>query len=262
MMRTTIVGILASLVFAPAAPRAKMTYEQAQQRLPTRRLPDFWVGDVKDLPARFAKLGRGRLGRDQPELRRLGDACRLLIVPCGNPDGTARFEPWGAHGMPLDEFQFWGMGTWSDDTIAVWPTSKRQHPRVGPEIGFLGCYFNDRGINPMHDEFFAPMGPEAPAILRVALQEGPDLAAAHNELLARRKLPYGGLFDPTPERGAIPKPLNLTSAIYHVSGATVLTHECPHGIADENMCRVTFEQILDVQFALYEVMLRHALEKK
>ena len=30
----------------------------------------------------------------------------------------------------------------------------------------------------MHDEFFAPLGPEAPAILRVAIREGPDLAVS------------------------------------------------------------------------------------
>jgi len=124
------------------------------------------------------ETGKDLRGKDQATLRQLGERCRLLIVPAGNPDGIARFEPRTCRGMTLHEFQFWGQGTWSDDTIAVWPVSKRQHPRVGPEIGWLGCYFNDEGINPMHYEFFAPMGPEAPAILKVALQEGPDVAVS------------------------------------------------------------------------------------
>ena len=62
------------------------------------------------------ETGRDLRGRDQPELRPSGEQCRLLIVPSGNPDGTARFEPRSIQGMPLDEFQFWSMGTWSDDT--------------------------------------------------------------------------------------------------------------------------------------------------
>ena len=121
------------------------------------------------------ETGRDLRGKEQPELRRLADQCRLLIVPLGNPDGTARFEPGYVHGMPIDEFQFWAMGTWADGSIARWPASKRQHPRTGPKIGFMGCYFDDAGINPMHDEFFAPMSTEAPAMMRVATEEGPDM---------------------------------------------------------------------------------------
>ena len=236
------------------------------------------------------ETGRDLRGRDQTQLQQLGQRCRLLIVPAGNPDGIARFEPRACRGMTRHEFQFWGQGTWSDDTIAVWPASKRQHPRVGPEIGWLGCYFNNNGINPMHDEFFAPMGPEAPAILKIAMEEGPDIAVSlhshgsapavlrpayvpmemqeqvrtlahrHNELLAERKLPHGGVFEAKAESGEVPPTFNLTSALYHVSGAMAFTHECPHGIVDEKMCDVTFEKILDIQLTLYEVMMRAALE--
>jgi hypothetical protein len=238
------------------------------------------------------ETGRDLRGKEQSGLREFGRQCRLLILPAGNPDGIARFEPRACHGMPMDQFQFWGMGTWSDDTIAVWPTSKRQHPRVGQEIGWMGCYFNDKGINPMHDEFFAPMGPEAPAILRVAIAEGPDLAVSlhshgskpvvlrpayvpletqaeirklaerFNALVEDRELPHGGLFDPKPESGDPPAPFNLTSALYHASGAAAFTFECPHGIDDEKMCPVTFDEILDVQLGLYEAMMRFALESK
>ncbi|MFV2069182.1 MAG: M14 family zinc carboxypeptidase [Pirellulales bacterium] len=236
------------------------------------------------------ETGRDLRGKDQTRLRTLGEKCRLLVVPAGNPDGIARFEPRACRGMTLNEFQFWGQGTWSDDTIAVWPVSKRQHPRLGPEIGWLGCYFNDRGINPMHDEFFAPMGPEAPAILTVAREEGPDLAVSlhshgaapavlrpayvpmeiqeevrklalrHNTLLAERSLPHGGVFDAKPEGGNVPSPFNLTSALYHISGAVSFTHECPHGIADKKMCDVTFDEILDIQLNLYEAIMRQAIE--
>jgi hypothetical protein len=191
------------------------------------------------------------------------------------------------------ELQFWGMGTWNDGTIAVWPTSKGQHPFKGSEIGHMGCYFNDDGINPMHDEFLAPMGPEAPAILKVALEEGPDLAVSlhsydlapailrpayvpreiqeevrdlaqrHNQMLAERDLPHGPVFEVREESGEFPSPFNLTSALYHVSGAVSFTHETPVGAVsdDPRICSVTFEEILDIQLTLYEAMFRHILGK-
>lgn len=238
------------------------------------------------------ETGEDLRGRPQPDLRRLGEQCRLLIVPAGNPDGIARFEPRAIHGMPLDLFQFWGMGTWSDNTVAVWPDSKRQHPRTGPRICFLGCYFNDAGINPMHDEFLAPMSTEAPAILKVAMEEGPDLAVSlhshgHPPAVLRpayvplevqqevrrlaerstrrfqaRNLPTGRLPKPAAESGDPPSPFNLVSALYHISGATAFTFECPHGVKGESYCQVDFSQILDIQLALYEAMLQHAIQQK
>ena len=354
---------------------AEMTYEVAKRNLPQRELPEFWLGDVADLPGRWEKLkraevkviakspgdrpvhliafgkrerlehkanfnsaiggrdascymdkqarekpvvyfvgpvhghevealtglasliqvmetGRDLRGTEQPELRQLGERCRLLIVPAGNPDGTARFEPRACAGLPTEEFQFWAMGTWSDNTIAVWPTSKRQHPRTGPSIGYMGCYFNDAGINPMHDEFFAPMSQEAPSILRVAMLEGPDLAVSlhshssapavlrpaylpleeqedvrllaeeYSAAMEKKQLPHGGPFTPTIEKGEHPAPFNLTSALYHISGATSFTFECPHGVEGKRACQVGFDQILDIQLTLYETMLRHALAKK
>jgi len=358
-----------------AAGAEKMTYEQAVQRIPARQLPDFWIGDVKDLPDRWQKLKLGKVstiaaspggrpihlitygqlekvkhtanfnsavggwdqsaymdksarkkpvvyfvgpvhgqevenltglvnlisvmetgkdlrGTDQSALRRLGQQCRLLIIPAGNPDGIARFKPRSLQAMLNEDLLFWGQGTFSDGSFCNWPQCKRQHPMKGGNVGFLGCYFNDAGINPMHDEFFDPMGPEAPAILRVAKEEGPDLAVSlhscefapgvyrptyvttevqksvlslarkYYPLLTRRALPHARPFTVQPEGGDRPKPFNLTSALYHISGATAFTFECPHGMVGKNFCTVSLEQILDIQLLLYEAMLEFALEQK
>lgn len=236
------------------------------------------------------ETGKDLRGKNQSELRALGEQCRLLIIPDGNPDGIARFEPRSLCGMEGIDLRFWGQGTWSDNTFCGWPQSKRRHPMAGDDVGFLGCYFNDEGINPMHDEFFAPMGPEAPAILKVTAEEGPDLAVSlHSheskpavlrpayvtveiqqdvyslaercyELLAERDLPHAGLFKVKSESGRNPSPFNLTSALYHISGASSFTFECPHGLKEG--CHVSFDQILDIQLSLYEAMLRHEIDKK
>jgi len=356
-----------------AASKDRMTDAQAKTRIPQRQLPDFWIGDVKGLAARFDGLQQGTTtviaitpggrpihlvaygekervphranynsaiggrgpnaymdktarkkpviffvgpvhghevealtglvnliqimetgkdlrGKDQATLRQLGDRCRLLIVPAGNPDGTARFEPRALQGMDGNDLRFWGQGTWKNGMLCGWPECKRQHPMAGDNIGFLGCYFDDAGINPMHDEFFAPMGTEAPAIVKVARDEGPDLvvslhshesapallrpayvpievqqdirslAEKYYALLDERNLPHDSPFEARPESGKNPSAFNLTSALYHICGAASFTFECPHGLTDG--CRVTLDQILDIQLALYEAMLRHELDKK
>jgi hypothetical protein len=236
------------------------------------------------------ETGKDLRGKSQEKLRQLGDQCRLLIIPAGNPDGTARFEPRSLNGMGDNDLRFWGQGTWTNDTFCDWPQCKRQHPMVGDNVRFLGCYFNDRGINPMHDEFFAPMGPESAAFLKVAREEGPELVVSlHSHeskpallrpayvpteiqqnirslakecyaLLSERQLPFSGLFEVRPEGGKNPDSFNLTSALYHVSGAGSFTFECPHGIRGN--CEVTLDQILDIQLSLYEAMLQHEINKK
>ena len=81
--------------------------------------------------------------------------------------------------------------------------------------------------------------------------------------MAERKLPHHPeLPEVKAEAGPRLEPFNLASAIYHVSGASILTFECPHGIRDPKECQVDFDQILDIQLTLYEAMLRHALEAK
>jgi hypothetical protein len=238
------------------------------------------------------ETGRDLRGHDQSKLQALGQRCRLLIMPTGNPDGVARFAPHALQGMTGDDLRFWGQGTWSDNTFCGWPQSKRQHPMVGANVGFLGCYFNNKGINPMHDEFFQPMSGEAPAILRVAKESAPDLVVSlHSHenrpavlrpayvpfevqsdvrglaqlcyrLLEQRQLPHDQPFALEATRGEHPDPFNLTSALYHISGAISFTFECPHGLSDTTSCPVSFDQILDIQLTLYEAMIQFALDQK
>ncbi len=238
------------------------------------------------------ETGADLCGRDQSDVRTLADKCRLLIVPTGNPDGLARFKPAALQGMSSQDISFWGQGTWADGTLCGWPGCKLHHPMAGNKVGFLGCYFNDNGINPMHDEFLNPMGAEAPAILKVAQAEGPDLAVSlhshqqrptlmrpayvpleiqtkvrtiatrYYRLLRGAGLEHGSVFNPQAETEKESVAFNFTSALYHVSGATAFTFECPHGTKGRNACKVGFEQILEIQLLLYKAMMQFALAQK
>jgi len=234
------------------------------------------------------ETGKDMRGQPQAQLRKLADTCRLLIIPFGNPDGTARFAPGTLNGMERVDVQFWGQGSKADTTLWGWPGCKERHPMSVQPGGFLGCYFNDVGVNPMHDEFFAPMGPESEFILELMRREAPDaavfffggtgppslmrpayvpaliqqevadLAESVGRHLQQRGLPYGRPPPVLAEDRIPPAPFNLISAAYHVSGAIAFGFTCPHGLRKSgsgSSSQVTLEEILEIQLTFCEALL-------
>ncbi len=240
-----------------------------------------------------AETGADHRGREWPELKRRLDRFRVLIVPSANPDGRARCPYDSFVGVPTRTMTKYGQGTRRDGTFYGWPGAKAVHPMKG-DVGILGSYFNDDGVNPMHDDFFLPMAKETEAILRLARDEAPDMAVSlHSHesppvvlqssyvpifmkkriedlsgqlrrRYAREGLPYGSVLAPRVEDEE-PGPtssFNLTSALHHVSGAMAFTFECSHGSTGKRGTAVTHEQVLDVQLVLYDEMLRYVLENR
>jgi len=172
------------------------------------------------------------------------------------------------------------------------------HPMKG-DVDILGAYFNDDGINMMHDDFFAPMAAETEAILEIARSEAPDMTVSlhsHHQksrilpadyeprymkmridTLTRRvnrrfagaglpSIPDDWIQGPGIEDETFP-PLasfNLISALHQVSGTMAFTFECSHGtVTDtEPVPQVSYDDILDIQLNLYDVMLDYILENR
>jgi hypothetical protein len=243
-----------------------------------------------------AETGRDYRGVDWTSLQRKLDRCRVIIVPCGNPDGRNRC-PYGSFvNLPVELMTKYGQGTKSDGSSWGWPQAKSLHPMKG-DVGILGAYFNDDGINMMHDDFFAPMAAETRAILEIARSEAPDMTVSlhshHQEprILQTAYLPWfmkmrvdtltrrvneryrrlglpsvpdqwislPGVEDETfPPRTSF----NLVSALHHQSGTMAFTFECSHGTVSDSEPEpgVTYDDILDIQLNLYEEMFDYILE--
>lgn len=242
----------------------------------------------------IAETGTDHRGRPWPELRDYFDRCRVIIVPCGNPDGRARCPYDSFVGLPVEVMTRYGQGTRADGSSWAWPGVKAVHPMPVDE-GMLGAYFNDAGINPMHDDFFFPMAEETRALLKIAADEAPDITvslhsyelppsilqpaylpvfmkqrvadfANHlNDHYKKSGLPHmPGGWHSRPETEDVEYPpkvaFNLVSALHHISGTMAFTFECSHGTiaADGSEPVARHGEILDIQLHLYQELLKYA----
>lgn len=228
-------------------------------------------------------------GRPWESLAADAAKCQVLIIPCANPDGRARCPLDSFVGESQDTMAHWGQGSRADGTDYLWPGVKTRMPMVG-DVGFLGAYHNDAGINMAHEDFFAPTAEETKAILAVARREAADyIACLHSHGGEPRPLPVAyvprfikdkvknfsdqladryeaeGLPFRRPDEVAQDSPeppakaFNLIGAIHHTCGGMPFTFECSHGLSDDRYPSVTHGQILDIQLLLYEELFKFAL---
>lgn len=120
------------------------------------------------------ETGQDYAGNPYPSLTRMAEEMNLLLIPCLNPDGRARVPFQEVTGMSFEEFRYWAQGTWKDGSLAGWPDCKKIHPILAA-AGHLGAYYNDDGVNLMHDDFFAPMAGETKFLLDTVGEYVPDL---------------------------------------------------------------------------------------
>ncbi len=247
----------------------------------------------------IAETGKDYRDREWPELKKYIDQCRVIIIPCSNPDGRKRCPYDSFVNLPCEMMTKYGQGTHIDGTLWRWLPSKSLHPMKG-DVGILGSYFNDNGINIMHDEFFIPMAEETKAILKLAHDEAPDISVSlHScccevpsiiqtshvpvfikkriaELASQLNQHYGSLGLPHSKEGwslrvaaddPVPPPrssFNLVSAMHFISGTTSFTFECSHGTLEEGKeeSLVKYNKILDIQLVLYQEIFNYIINNR
>lgn len=210
---------------------------------------------------------------------------RLIIIPILNIDGRVRCRPDSMLDMTDKELRYWGQGTWRDGSLCGWPECKSYHP-ILERAGFLGAYFNDDGVNLMHDSFFSPYAAETATLLRLAEDEAPDiiiqLHGGSNSTNILLRTDYVSLeaneqLTELAERCAAltrlaglptaidkvksgkPAPsFNLASALHHSCGALSAVYESNEGLKSANAFAA--EDILKLHYLLFESVFSYSIE--
>jgi len=239
----------------------------------------------------IAETGKDLLGNNQVNIHEMIDKVRLLIVPCGNPDGRARFP----FDFTLHETDsntgLYTMGSNKADVVYRWPFCKGYHP-MKAHSNVLGAYYNDDGINAMHDNFFGGMAAETKAILDTAgaeaadytilLHSGGDIPTfiqqpwyVHQSCNDRIHTLDLMIEEESIKRGLnhevqsvngnaaqpVPPTFNLNSAIHHVCGGVSILYETYSNCATDPF-KYSAEQVLDMHNVLFEKTLELALREK
>jgi len=238
---------------------------------------------------RVLETGEDGRGRRYPFISERASLVRLLLIPCMNPDGRVRVPFDSFHGKTFETMRYYMQGTWTDGSLCGYPGCKSVHPIAG-HVDYLGAYFNDHGINLMHDNFFQPWAAETKRLVALVDEEAPDIVAllhsggngancilpTHyvpvyekeklhrlDRALDRRSresgLPYIVRTAPAEDGIAYPPPsFNLASALHHVCGGTSFVYETSMGL-DAGGVVLSPDQIIDAHFLLFEQLIRHAL---
>jgi hypothetical protein len=233
---------------------------------------------------RVIETGQDLRGKAWPRLRELARETRLLIIPWLNPDGASRCPLHNPSDAPADLYGAVNGGIRKDGAVLAYPEFKKRFPTPPEEMAFMGCTFNDRGVNLMYDFCTVERQPETQAWMRYYLDERPDgvviwhcnagsligppegwlpegcqhelsrLGGAVRQRLLREGIRIGrlswaglvGMGRPT---------LNQANAVYHVSGAMPILCELPAGIRP---AVYSCDEMLDIGLLVIEEILLYA----
>jgi len=219
------------------------------------------------------ETGKDLAGKTYPYFTAIFEKMNFIIILIANPDGRARMPLPSMMDLDFESFRYLGQGTWKDGTLTGYPSCKQVHP-IKDAAGFLGSYFNDDGVNLMHDNFFTNPSAETKAVLQTAETFAPDFSVLFHGGSNNKPHMAGScyLFQPTKakinafqqfiadeykaynfslggegvnDRSNV---FNLTSAISQVSGEPAITFESNQGLNYTNekepwLVKYTYDEI-------------------
>ena len=235
---------------------------------------------------KLMETGTDYAGEEHLQLLELMNKLHLIIIPVSNPDGRSRVPFSSFVKKTFYDLQYYNQGTWKDGTLCGWPGCKAVHP-IKEKAGFLGGYFNDDGINMMHEDYFGNVSKETMALFEVCRKEAPDVSVllhgggntvnmlvpykyitmealeesmAVSRRLKERSDKEGVRYQLRDTRGTNDG-FTICSAMHHLCGGVVLTYESNQGLIDRGDVIYTHEEIYKSHLLLFEEVAKHLLEK-
>ena len=236
---------------------------------------------------KIMETGTDYAGCEHPELLSLMEKIHLVLIPIANPDGRSRIPHRSVVGMTFDEFRYYDQGTWKGGELCGWPGCKSIHP-IKEECEFLGGYFNDDGVNMMHEDFFGEISNESKILIDVCRKEVPDLSiqlhGGTNCICTLLPNEYGsqenlercmklsnavkvtleenGISYKVSGVGVISSAFGLKGAMHHVCGEPVLTFESNQGLLNCGAACYTYDEIYRSHMLLFEESAKYVLSTK
>ena len=120
------------------------------------------------------ETGRDLRGKPWPTLQREGSTLRTLVIPFASPDGREHAPVRHLINASPELTEWITNGTWKDGKPLKYPSHKAHWPLPTAQIGHIGGYFNDHGVNLEYDWIHPDPQPETVALKRFYLEERPD----------------------------------------------------------------------------------------
>lgn len=243
---------------------------------------------------KIMETGTDFADKAHPALLAAAQKVNLVLVPFCNPDGRARVPFDTMVGKSFADLRYYDQGTWkANGVLCDWPGCKAVHP-IKEAAEFLGGYFNDDGINLMHDNPFVPMAEETKILYRLVERYAPDftvllhggdnstanyfLKPAYAPLCVKNTVSEfeavlseacagaGLQFEVSPtdcgEDSAVPTAFNLASALTHLCGEPCVTYESNQGLVGAANPPFTEDEIYMQHLLLFEKLCVFVQDKK
>ena len=222
-----------------------------------------WEGTVGMLNLiKLLETGTDYAGNRNDKLVELCSKVHLVLIPMAHPDGRSHIPFDNFVGKTFEDLRYYNQGTWLDGTLCGWPECKKFHP-IKPYVDFLGGYYNDDGVNMMHDDYLVNPSNEVINVVRAARDFAPDMSLlfhggtnttngffpvgylskrAYDDLndygaaLTAKFAENGQVFKSreqfvgTVESQNPPAPMSLPTVIHHVCGEPAITYESNQGL--------------------------------
>ncbi len=240
------------------------------------------------------ETGADLKGEAHGYISEMAEKVNFLIIPIANPDGRMRVPFESFVGRDIYDLRYYNQGTWKNGGLCSWPGCKSIHP-IKDAVDYLGGYFNEDGVNMMHDSFFGGASAETQAILDVTEKYAPDFSVLlhgwgegdgeHAGVLL--KTPYAPKciaesaerfdrqfaaraasegFSVIPNRFGSgedkipPVAFNLNSAMVQLCGAPSVTYESDQGLLSG--AGVSHEELYKLHMILFEELCRFVCTEK
>ena len=243
---------------------------------------------------KLIETGTDYAGNRNDELVDLAKRVHLILVPMANPDGRSHIPFDTFVGRTFYDLRYYNQGTWKDGSLCGWPECKMFHP-IKEYVNYLGGYFNDDGVNMMHEEFIGgklstgtqlmfdicnKYAPDFSILLHggdnstphilppdycsmKAKKEIEAVSLAVKERSEKEGVGFSHLGIRHMEDNPTPPSFNLISAMHHCCSEPAITYESNQGldVTDHHGPSYDHETIYKTHMILFEETIRVQLQR-